>query len=90
MDQLRAIARRIMSERGLRPKFSPARLAEASAIPRAPAAGGPQLRDLRERLWVSIDNDSSRDLESVVGGRVAAWRRELERDPQLRRPAPAR
>jgi len=63
MDQLRAIARRIMSERGLLPEFSPRALAEASAIPRAPAASG--VRDLRERLWVSIDNDSSRDLDQL-------------------------
>ena len=65
MNQLRAIARRIMSERGLLSDFSPRALAEANAIARAPAATGPQIRDLRDRLWVSIDNDSSRDLDQL-------------------------
>jgi exoribonuclease II len=63
MDQLRAIARRIMSERGLLPEFSPRALAEAGAL--VPAAPSPEVRDLRERLWVSIDNDSSRDLDQL-------------------------
>ncbi|HEX2676569.1 MAG TPA: RNB domain-containing ribonuclease, partial [Polyangiales bacterium] len=54
-----------MSERGLLPEFSPRALAEASALERAPMASGPGIRDLRERLWVSIDNDSSRDLDQL-------------------------
>jgi VacB/RNase II family 3'-5' exoribonuclease len=65
MNQLQAIARRIMSERGLLPEFSARALQQARAINGAAHDAGPQIRDLRERLWVSIDNDSSRDLDQL-------------------------
>ncbi len=76
MNKLQSIAHRIMIERGLLPDFSPQAVAEASAIVGAPAARGPAVRDLRNLLWASIDNDSSRDLdqlsvsESMAGGAV--------------------
>lgn len=61
-----------MIERGLLPDFSPATLAELDRI-RAPAMkkGGPdgtehQVRDLRDLLWASIDNDDSRDLDQLT------------------------
>jgi exoribonuclease-2 len=69
------IARKAMFERGLEPDFPAAALEELSGIHEsAPAGAG--LRDLRDRLWTSIDNDDSRDLdqltvaESVAGGRT--------------------
>jgi exoribonuclease-2 len=63
-DRLRAIARRAMRERGLDPDFPPAALAEAQAqVPSVPASSG--VRDLRDRLWCSIDNDDSRDLDQL-------------------------
>jgi len=55
---LYAIARRAMIERGLEPDFPPAAQREASAMSRPADANG-DLRDLRDRLWVSIDNDDS-------------------------------
>jgi exoribonuclease-2 len=72
---LAGIARQAMIERGLEPDFPPAALRELAAIDR-PAEETSDLRDLRERLWASIDNDDSRDLdqitvaESLAGGRV--------------------
>ncbi|HEY1253101.1 MAG TPA: RNB domain-containing ribonuclease [Thermoanaerobaculia bacterium] len=55
-----------MVEKGLEPDFSRDALAELAAI-RGPAApSGPGIRDLRERLWVSIDNDDSRDLDQLT------------------------
>jgi len=61
-----------MIERGLLPDFSAAALAELSKT-QAPAVkkGAPngkesQIRDLRELLWASIDNDDSRDLDQLT------------------------
>ncbi len=65
MNQLESIARRAMIQRGLQPDFSPAALAQLAAIAEPPAVGIAGLRDLRDRLWASIDNDSSRDLDQL-------------------------
>jgi VacB/RNase II family 3'-5' exoribonuclease len=64
--ELRAIARRVMTERGLLPDFSPAALAEAEAVQKAAAETGPGIRDLSGLLWASIDNDDSRDLDQLT------------------------
>ena len=72
---LAAIARRAMIERGLEPDFPPAARQELAAIV-GPADMTGDARDLRDRLWASIDNDDSRDLdqltvaESLADGRV--------------------
>lgn len=60
------VARREMLERGLEPDFPASALAEAEglAAPRAPFEAG--VRDLRELLWCSIDNDDSRDLDQLT------------------------
>ncbi|MEN6526771.1 MAG: RNB domain-containing ribonuclease, partial [Candidatus Polarisedimenticolia bacterium] len=57
---LKAIARRAMIERGLAPDFPPEVEAELErrAVPAPPAEIA--VRDLRDLLWVSIDNDDSR------------------------------
>ncbi len=60
---LRAIARRVMLERGLWPDFPPAALAEVAALRGAANEGG--VRDLRAEPWLSIDNDDSRDLDQL-------------------------
>jgi exoribonuclease II len=53
-----------MLARGLEPDYPPAAVAEVEAI-RAAAAPGSGTRDLRDRLWCSIDNDDSRDLDQL-------------------------
>src|SRR5688572_7346435 len=63
-QRLRDIAHRAMRARGLDPDFSSAVLSEARSIP-GPAAA-PAVRDLRDRLWCSIDNDDSRDLDQLT------------------------
>jgi len=62
---LAAIARQAMLERGLEPDFPPAAQREAAAMSRPADASG-DVRDLRDRLWVSIDNDDSRDLDQLT------------------------
>src|SRR5262245_17381775 len=65
---LHAVARRAMSERGLISDFSPAALRQVAKLSESDAATaattGPH-RDLRDRLWVSIDNDDSLDLDQL-------------------------
>jgi len=65
-QRLRDIARRAMVERGLEPDFSPAARAEAQALGGQADGGDRALRDLRELLWCSIDNDDSRDLDQLT------------------------
>ena len=69
---LQNIAHRAMLERGLLPDFSREALAEVDRI-QSPAMqkGAPdgtqrQIRDLRNLLWASIDNDDSRDLDQLT------------------------
>ncbi len=62
-ERLREIARRAMVERGLQPDFPPAALAEARAAAPPPVGS---VRDLRGRLWSSIDNDDTRDLDQLA------------------------
>ncbi len=72
---LAAIARRAMTERGMEPEF-PAAVQQELASIAGPAAATSEVRDLRDRLWSSIDNDDSHDLdqltvaEPLAGGRV--------------------
>jgi VacB/RNase II family 3'-5' exoribonuclease len=64
---LQAVAKEIMRERGFQPDFTPAinqQLIELRNHPPVIAAG-PDMADLRDRLWSSIDNDTSRDLDQI-------------------------
>src|SRR5436189_6396589 len=54
-----------MIDRGLEPEFPPEAMAQVETID-APAAGGDDVRDLRELAWCSIDNDDSRDLDQLT------------------------
>src|SRR6266545_707139 len=63
--RLRAIARRVMVERGLEADFSPAAKAETDALTGPAKDPDPSVRDLRSRVWCSIDNDDSRDLDQL-------------------------
>ena len=64
-DSLAAIARQAMVERGLEPDFPAAALQQLAAIT-GPATATAGLRDLRDLLWASIDNDDSRDLDQLT------------------------
>jgi len=69
---LQNIAHQAMLERGLLPDFSTAALAELDRL-QAPVMGksAPEgtehrIRDMRNLLWASIDNDDSRDLDQLT------------------------
>jgi exoribonuclease-2 len=63
---LQDIARRVMLDRGLLPDFSPEVLAELDKIQAPIVSEGGALRDLRDLLWSSIDNDDSLDLDQLT------------------------
>ena len=63
---LQSIAQKAMLERGLLPDFSAAALAELEEIQAPAPVTDRTSRDLRELLWVSIDNDDSLDLDQVT------------------------
>jgi exoribonuclease-2 len=64
---LQAIARQVMQAHGLEPDFPPEvqkQLADISAHPPRLIASD-KVRDLRNLLWSSIDNDTSKDLDQI-------------------------
>jgi exoribonuclease II len=64
---LQTAAKQIMLENGFAPDFPPEvqqQLAQLKRNPGRPAAGT-DVRDLRNLLWSSIDNDTSRDLDQI-------------------------
>jgi exoribonuclease-2 len=62
---LKRIAHEAMVDKGLEPDFSRDVATELAAIRGAAPVAVPGVRDLRDRLWVSIDNDDSRDLDQL-------------------------
>ena len=67
---LQNIAHRVMLERGLLPDFSAEALAELAAIGAPAITDDGSLRDLRDLLWASIDNDDSLDLDQLTVAEV--------------------
>jgi VacB/RNase II family 3'-5' exoribonuclease len=63
-SSLKAIARRAMLERGFEPDYSPDATAQVRQLSEA-VQSNTHRRDLRDRLWCSIDNDDSRDLDQL-------------------------
>jgi exoribonuclease R len=64
---LQEAARQAMLEHGFEPEYPPEahqQVAELKAHPPQIAAGG-DIRDLRDLLWSSIDNDTSKDLDQI-------------------------
>lgn len=64
---LQATAKQIMEEHGFEPDFPPwvsDQLAKLRQSP-PPVSVGQGIRDLRNLLWSSIDNDTSRDLDQI-------------------------
>ena len=63
-QDLREVARQAMIDEGFDPDPDPAVRAELQTIGKRPDTGA-KLRDLRDLLWSSIDNDDTRDLDQV-------------------------
>jgi exoribonuclease-2 len=63
---LRAIAHRAMTDRGLEPDFPPAAIQQVNGIQGPARETEHSIRDLRDCLWCSIDNDTSRDLDQLT------------------------
>jgi VacB/RNase II family 3'-5' exoribonuclease len=64
---LQAMAKQAMLDNGFEPEFPPQvqqELAELKAHP-PQVASGANIRDLRNLVWSSIDNDTSRDLDQI-------------------------
>lgn len=66
---LQSIAHRVMIERGLLPDFSIEVLTELDKFQTSigkPEQNPPNIRDMRNLLWASIDNDDSLDLDQLT------------------------
>src|SRR5207244_7306990 len=91
-ERLEDIARQAMLERGLAPDFSDAAKRQAEAI--AGPASDDGVRDMRNMLWCSIDNDDSRDLDQLTvaedlgGGKVRCLIAVADVDAVVKRGSP--
>src|SRR6476660_97524 len=63
---LRAIAHQAMLDRGLEPDLPPAVIHQLQGIQGPARDAQPSIRDLRQLLWCSIDNDHSMDLDQLT------------------------
>ncbi len=61
---LSEMAQRVMWERHLRPEFSPEALEQAAGL-ESPLEESSPLRDLRGLDWLSIDNETSQDIDQI-------------------------
>jgi exoribonuclease-2 len=65
-ENLQAAAREEMLSNGFHPDFPAQTEVQLASIRAAkPVAPGPAVKDLRNLLWSSIDNDTSRDLDQI-------------------------
>src|SRR5260221_4049185 len=65
-DSLVGIAHQAMIDKGLDPDFGQAVEQQLATLDAAAKAADASIRDLRDRLWCSIDNDDSRDLDQLT------------------------
>src|SRR6267154_1355201 len=65
-SDLERVARQAMLARGLLPDFDAAALKQLAEICSPQIEIGADIRDLRNLLWCSIDNDDSRDLDQLT------------------------
>ena len=63
-QDLRTVARQAMIDAGFQPDYAPEMATELRNIGKHPETGAP-LKDLRNMLWSSIDNDDTRDLDQI-------------------------
>lgn len=64
-SDLQRVARQAMLDYGLVPDFPPEALAQLRTLTEPSQDASPNVRDLRSKLWSSIDNDDSRDLDQL-------------------------
>src|SRR5579871_2707979 len=62
---LQATAKEVMMQYGFEPDFPPQVSEQLSSLKQQQPPDGSDLRDLRNLLWSSIDNDTSRDLDQI-------------------------
>src|SRR5215469_10417045 len=64
---LQATAKAVMMQRGFHPDFPPEVRDQLVDLQKHPPSVAPaaDIRDLRNLLWSSIDNDTSRDLDQI-------------------------
>ena len=75
-QDLRTVARQAMIDAGFQPDYTAEMNAELGEIGKHPDTGAP-LKDLRNLLWSSIDNDDTRDLDQIEYAEEAptgSWR----------------
>jgi VacB/RNase II family 3'-5' exoribonuclease len=60
------VARQAMTDNGLLPDFGDAAVKQIASITTPARDSSPDIRDLRQLLWASIDNDNSRDLDQLT------------------------
>jgi VacB/RNase II family 3'-5' exoribonuclease len=65
-NNLYAIARKAMTDRGLEPDFPADALRQLKSIQGPARETDSVVRDLRSLLWCSIDNDTSKDLDQLT------------------------
>jgi VacB/RNase II family 3'-5' exoribonuclease len=66
VSPLMRAARQAMLDNGLLPDFDSAAVNQAKSIILPAKDASPEIRDLRNLLWASIDNDTSRDLDQLT------------------------
>ncbi|HEY0800906.1 MAG TPA: RNB domain-containing ribonuclease [Steroidobacteraceae bacterium] len=66
VSSLMSVARQAMLDNGLLPDFGVAAVNQANSIVKPATDSTPEIRDLRQLLWASIDNDTSRDLDQLT------------------------
>ncbi|HXH95549.1 MAG TPA: RNB domain-containing ribonuclease [Thermoanaerobaculia bacterium] len=77
-SMLQDVARQAMIDKGLAPDFSPEAEKQAETVTGPAQDNDASIKDLRDLLWCSIDNDDSRDLDQLTvaedlgGGNVRA------------------
>src|SRR6266849_340183 len=75
-DVLVDLAHQAMIDKGLDPDFNPQIEQQLATLNQPAEDSDPSIRDLRDLLWCSIDNDDSRDLDQLTvahdlgGGKV--------------------
>ena len=67
---LRIITRRAIIETGLLPDFSHEAIGELACIQMPAVTDGEKVRDLRNILWASIDNDDTRDIDQLTAAQA--------------------